>query len=304
MKSEKLKSYLLLVIAASVLLLLLGTSYFFLRKHKSAIQISVQNEQIWAQNVKILEQAKDLSAINDTLKDRNQRLRKLNEEKNYLMSVVAHDLKSPLNQINGLANVIKLEEEHLTHDQKDCLKHIHTSSDRLSKMVDKILNLEAIETERSNVVMEEILVKPLLIETIANFSGLAAKKQIDLTHNFPDEPVTLMADRQYLQQVYDNLLSNAIKFSPPGKPIEVNLNLEGDAVVTEIVDEGPGLTDEDMNHVFKEYAVLSAKPTGDETSTGLGLSIVKKYVEKMAGEVWYEKNAVEGATFKVRLEAA
>lgn len=304
MKSEKLKSYLLLVMAASVLLLLLGTSYFFLRKHKSSIQISIQNEQISAQNLKIMEQAKDISAVNDTLTDRNLRLRKLNDEKNYLMSVVAHDLKSPLNQINGLANVIKLEEEHLTDDQRECLKNIHTASDRLSKMVDKILNQEAIETERGNVVMEEIEVKPLLIETIANFSGLAAKKQIELTHNFPDEPVTLMADRQYLRQVYDNLLSNAIKFSPPGKPVEVNLNHEGDAVVTEIVDEGPGLTDEDMNHVFKEYAVLSAKPTGDEISTGLGLSIVKNYVEKMAGEVWYEKNAVEGATFKVRLDAA
>jgi signal transduction histidine kinase len=302
LKSARLKNLLLLVVAASVLLLLLGTSYFLLKRHKSALKISIQNKRISEQKDKIFEQARDISVVNETLKDRNLRLRKLNDEKNYLMNVVAHDLKSPLNQINGLASVIKLNEENLSSDQKECLDNIYVASDRLSKMVDKILNAEAIETEVANVKIEEIDVKALVEETMGNFSGVADKKNITLTTQYDKSKAVISADKQYLRQVFDNLLSNAIKFSPFESAVEIKVESANGAVITEFKDNGPGLTEEDRKGLFQEYAVLSAKPTGDEISTGLGLSIVKKFVDKMGGEVWCDSQPGKGASFKVKFD--
>ena len=304
LKSERLKNLLLLVLAASVLLLLLGTSYFMLKRHKTALRISIQNKRIIQQKDKIYEQARDISIVNETLKDRNIRLRKLNDEKNHLMDVVAHDLKSPLNQINGLASVIKLDESNLTENQRECLDNIYVASDRLSQMINKILNTEVIETSSSNVSLEKIDVKVLADETINNFTALAENKNIKISKHFDKGKAIISADRQYLQQVFDNLLSNAIKFSPHGKAIDLNIKSANGSVIAEFNDNGPGLTKEDKNSLFKEYAMLSAKPTGNETSNGLGLSIVKKYVDTMGGEVWCESEAGAGASFKVKFSKA
>lgn len=304
LRSARLKNLLLLVLAASVLLLLLGTSYFLLRRHKTALKISIQNKRITQQKDKIFQQARDISVVNETLKDRNISLRKLNDEKNYLMNVVAHDLKSPLNQINGLASVIKLDESNLTETQRECLDNIYVASDRLSKMINKILNAEVIETSEGNIVLEKIDVKALAEETISNFSTLADNKNIQLSRHFDEGPAVIFADKQYLHQVFDNLLSNAIKFSPHQKSIELKVRSSNGTVIAEFNDNGPGLSDEDKQNIFKEYAVLSAKPTGNETSTGLGLSIVKKYVDSMGGEVWCDSEEGVGASFKLKFSKA
>ena len=100
-------------------------------------------------------------------------------------------------------------------------------------------------------------------------------------------------------QVLENLVSNAVKYSPPGKNIFVRLKRHAEAVRVEVQDEGPGLSAEDQKKLFGKFARLSAKPTGGEHSTGLGLSIVKKMVEAMNGRVWCESELGRGATFIV-----
>ena len=300
LKAEKFKNYMLLTAAASVLLMLLGASYYFMKKHRVTLQLAEQSVKIKEQSDKILEQAKDISAVNDTLRDRNLRLRKLNEEKNYLMSVVAHDLKSPLNQINGLVNVIKLTDDNLTKEQKECLGNIYVATDRLSEMVSKVLNREAIDSDQWVINKVKVDVRELLSDAIGNFQGVAERKNISLKKNFPSERADLFIDKQYLQQIIDNLLSNAIKFSPPGTEVEIGTYAQEDSLIIEVKDEGPGLTKTDMKNLFKEHMILSAKPTGDEISTGLGLSIVKNYTEKLGGEVWAESIAGQGASFMVR----
>ena len=100
-------------------------------------------------------------------------------------------------------------------------------------------------------------------------------------------------------QVFENLISNAIKFSPPHKAVKVILAKDNGKARAEIIDEGPGLTEEDKKKVFGKFQRLSAKPTGGEHSTGLGLSIVKKYVEAMNGKVWCESEHGKGANFIV-----
>ena len=219
-----------------------------------------------------------------------------------MMSVVAHDLKSPLNQINGLANVIKLDDENLNITQKDCLDNIDTASSRLSEMVNKILDGRSLEKREHSLQIEGIDIEKMAGEVLNDFSTVADNKKITLHKNTNKNGAFVKADRHYLRQVLDNLVSNAIKFSPNGKNVKLNIENNGSSVLAEIVDEGPGLTNADKEILFTEYAILSAKPTGGESSTGLGLAIVKNYVERMGGEVWCESIFGQGAAFKVKLE--
>lgn len=120
----------------------------------------------------------------------------------------------------------------------------------------------------------------------------------------PETAATANADPNVLTQVLENLVSNAVKYSPPDRSIFVRLKQLPGTVRFEVQDEGPGLSAEDQQKLFGKFARLTAKPTGDETSTGLGLSIVKRMVEAMNGEVWCESEAGQGATFIVELPAA
>ena len=99
-------------------------------------------------------------------------------------------------------------------------------------------------------------------------------------------------------------MSNAVKYSPPGKNIHVRLKKLPEVIRCEVQDEGPGLSAEDQKKLFGKFARLSAKPTGGEHATGLGLSIVKKLVEAMNGQVWCESEPGEGAKFVVQLPVA
>ena len=108
-----------------------------------------------------------------------------------------------------------------------------------------------------------------------------------------------LVDTNSLQQVLDNLISNAIKYSPPNKCITIRLKQNAAQVSCEIQDEGPGLTVEDKQKLFGKFTRLSAQPTANEHSSGLGLFIVKKLVTHMQGQVWCESELGKGATFIV-----
>lgn len=303
-KTEKFKNLLFLSVAGFSLLMLLGLTYYYMKRHKATLKIALQHKEIASQKEQIEKQSKKIEQVNATLKERNKKLRAANEEKNYMMSVVAHDLKSPLNQINGLANVIKLDAGNLNDTQQECLDNISLASARLSEMVNKILDSRNFDTKHQNLQIEALDIEKVASEVLNDFSTTATKKSIDLHKNTINNGAIVKADRHYLRQVLDNLVSNAIKFSPEGKSVSLNIIEEGEKVRTEVVDEGPGLTAEDKKLLFTEYATLSAKPTGGEKSTGLGLAIVKNYVEKMGGKIWCESEYGHGATFKLELERA
>ena len=125
----------------------------------------------------------------------------------------------------------------------------------------------------------------------------AAAKDQSISFAPPTAPVMLETDASAMTQVVDNLVSNAIKYSPKGKSILVQLLTETDSVRVEVKDEGPGLSEEDQKKLFGKFARLSAKPTAGEQSIGLGLSIVKRMVETLNGQIRCETTLGQGATF-------
>ncbi|MBT1689793.1 tetratricopeptide repeat-containing sensor histidine kinase [Dawidia soli] len=243
-------------------------------------------------NRKITEQKEEIER-------KNEDLLSLNEEKNNLISIVAHDLKSPVNQIKGLISLAKITGEP-NSESASYLDMVEQSSVRLSDMISKILNVEAIEATPLNVTLEPVNFSDVVKANVDRSVVEVTRKQIQVLTSFP-ENVVVNADLRYTDQVIDNLLSNAIKFSPPGKKIFITVTHDEETALCEIRDEGPGLSESDKKKLFKKYQKLSATPTSNESSTGLGLSIVKKFVDAMGGEIWCESEPEKGASFFVRL---
>jgi two-component system sensor histidine kinase/response regulator len=153
---------------------------------------------------------------------------------------------------------------------------------------------------------ESVNLSDVAARAVQRQQGAAKGKQLELTVVFPpSNGMVVQADAAALNQVLDNLLSNAIKFSPPGKQIRVAVSSLGNGCIEcRVQDEGPGFKEDDKTRMFRRYARLSARPTGGEPSTGLGLSIVKKLVLAMHGELACENAQGGGATFTFRLPRA
>lgn len=144
--------------------------------------------------------------------------------------------------------------------------------------------------------------KTILNEVAHNFSLQAKAKNISIHLVKDTNKVFVRVDRDYLAQIFQNLLSNAIKFSPKNQSIYLHIEESGKYYLSKIKDEGPGISESDQKKLFTKYQKLSAKPTDGEDSTGLGLVIVKKYVEAMGGRIWCESTLGQGATFIVELK--
>jgi signal transduction histidine kinase len=131
----------------------------------------------------------------------------------------------------------------------------------------------------------------------------AEKKNISISSDL-QEDLYINTDSKAFEQILENLISNAVKFTIPGKNIRIRAAEINNTVHIEVVDSGPGLTDGDMQKLFGRFTRLSAQPTGNENSTGLGLSIAKKLTELLSGKIWCENNAPNGAAFKLEFPAS
>ncbi|HCW07464.1 MAG TPA: hypothetical protein DGG95_08895 [Cytophagales bacterium] len=266
-------------------LVVIGRFYYL--KHRT-------NQLLAAQKGLIEAQRKNIELQKIELEKRNQALEEINQEKNHLIKVLAHDLRSPLNQITGLVKLMEIEKEK---NQSDYIHKIQHTSKRLAEMISKILDVDAIENNRINLSLQEIEVLPLLQEILRAYEKTAAEKNISIQINIPAQNLKVVADQTYLAEVIENLVSNALKFSYPHKTIQISGYEKQNQVEIRITDEGPGFTEEDKKQLFQKFTKLSAQPTAGEQSTVLGLSIVKKFMSLMNGEVSCESEHGKGSTF-------
>ncbi len=289
------------------LLLILVMIFFIFENYRSMAQKKIEQQNTELQNaLQRLEAAKEeLLSQNDHIKSQNEEiaaqtefLKQLLEGKDYIIHILAHDLKSPLDSLEGLIILMKMEK--VTSSQDEYLGLMQSSINKSRALIDKVINLGALEhQEQVNLTEESIY--PILEKVVADFKKLAELKEINLQVEAADKQVKTLIDPIYLNQVYENILSNAIKFSPTGKDVNVRLLHNATVVRTEISDQGPGVPKEEMDRLFSKFSKLSAQPTAGESSTGLGLSLVKRYVELMNGKVWCESIEGQGATFIVEI---
>jgi len=241
---------------------------------------------------------KSLSEKNEQIQAQNRELNALNMEKNEMIGIVAHDLKNPLTSALSVAELFG--NEKITEDQKEYLGLISKSLQRMNDLVAKILEIKVLESSRLKTHISQVDLRQVTEQVISALKIQSDNKKIRVVADL-DEVIALL-DRSLIIQIIDNLLSNAIKFSPHHSKVCITLKSENQKIRFEIEDEGPGIMDEDKPQLFKKFQKLKARPTDGESSTGLGLSIVKKYVEAMNGEIWCESEYGKGAKFIVEFK--
>ena len=173
---------------------------------------------------------------------------------------------------------------------------------RMNEMVERILDVRTLEERQVNLLMQKTNISKLYEQAFLGLKEKFERKKLNPVLNLNE--VYAIIDKNYLLQVIENLISNAVKFSPENKNVYLNLWSNEGKVLIGVKDEGPGISKEDQKKLFLRYQPLSAEPTGDESSTGIGLSIVKKYTEMMNGEVWCESDLGKGAKFIVAFDRA
>jgi two-component system sensor histidine kinase/response regulator len=257
-------------------------------------KVKDQKELIYQQGLKIQRQLQELE-------EQTKILNELNVEKQQIISVVSHDLKGPFNRIFALIQLMTISAENLSEDQKEYLGKMHQIvADGLS-MIRNLLDNRRLDEKDIDFVPENINLSSMISLLVKNYKTLAEKKRIQIFLEAPKQ-LFLITDKLYFNRVTENLISNALKFSPYQSAIYITLKSDKEFAEIRIKDEGPGISNEDQKMLFQKYNRLTARPTGAESSTGLGLYIVKTIVDKMGGTVFCESEEGKGATFVVRLK--
>jgi signal transduction histidine kinase len=254
---------------------------------------------------RVAQRTRALMQANRRLSAQWLRLQRANGFKNEILGTVAHDLKNPLGVILGRTEMLTeligagSSKESITAQ----VEHIRDATRRLTSMVDHLISDAMADAFDITIRREAVDVAALVTEVADANLPLAVNKQQTISVSAPPNFVT-MCDSDRIREAIDNLISNAIKYSPIGGKITVSVSHEGEHTVIRIGDDGAGLSPEDLGRLFGRFQRLSAKPTAGESSTGLGLSIVKRIIDMHGGLVTAQSPGPgQGSTFTVTLPA-
>ncbi|HWI19457.1 MAG TPA: HAMP domain-containing sensor histidine kinase [Vicinamibacterales bacterium] len=238
----------------------------------------------------------------DALASANANLERLNQEKNDLMAIAAHDLRSPLMGMTTLLSMAADEASRAWAAGVGTLKALEESGRNMAELVTRVLDAHQTDDRLGQLAVVAGDIAPVVTRTLAPHDAVARAKGITLTVHAP-EPCIAMHDPHALGRVIDNLGSNAIKFSPPGATVRVAVlpAENGGGPRIQISDGGPGISEAERPRLFRKFARLRAKPTAGESSSGLGLYIVKRLVDAMGGTIDVTAADGGGASFIVTL---
>ncbi len=242
-----------------------------------------------------------LQQYTEELAVKNHLLEKLMAEKNEFLGIAAHDLKNPIYSISMLAKVIHDEKDLSREELDEFSKDIINTSDKMLALIKNLLDINAMEQGKINFNFEENELKNIMNEIYDIYYEIAAKKNIELLFHDNTDNAKAFTDINAVRQILDNLVSNAVKYTPKGKKVYLKTYSDESAVFFEIKDEGPGFTQDDLRKLWGKFTRLSAQPTADEHSTGLGMSIVKKYADAIGAGINIETTPGEGSVFTITI---
>jgi signal transduction histidine kinase len=250
-----------------------------------------------------------------------EQVKKANEAKSQFVSVVAHELKIPMTSIKGYARLLELGEGPVDETKKGFIKTINSNVDRMTKMVNDLLDISRIETGRLKLEMEAVFIASVIEETLASLRGDIEEKGLALKLTLPQDLPPVWGDRTRLVQVLTNLISNAYKYTIEGSihiraetvelPLPDNGHLSpespqrlGSFVRCAVQDTGIGISQEDQERLFKSQFVRFENAVDVAPGHGLGLWLVNRLAEMQGGEITFESELGKGSTFAFAVPVA
>jgi len=284
----------MLSVLVIVFLSILAVLYWQIGKRRKML-----NDKLATQNDQIVSHQHEIDIKNEALSKRNQQLSDINHEKDTIMSIVAHDLKAPLNRISGLAYLLE-KEGPLNVNQMTYIQMIRDSTKSGARLIADLLDAHAIEENSNAPSYQDFDLAKLLSDSISYFQVVALEKDIRLEKTLPSTAL-FTSDPSYINRIVENLVSNAIKFSKVGSSVFLECRIESKNAIIKVRDQGPGFTDTDRLSLYKKFKKLSAKPTSSESSNGLGLAIVKTLIDRLGGTIELISSEGKGSEFVVSI---
>ena len=232
--------------------------------------------------------------------DSNKQLEQLYNQQAAFVSNVAHEFRAPLTVLKGaMDNLVDGLHGPLTSDQAEPVRMCQREANRLRRLVGDLLDIARIEAGKVRLQQEPVVLQEVLTATAQLFADSAKQRGLTLALDLPPGPVTVIGDRDRLQQVFVNLLANAVKFTGKGE-IQIRLKEDGEEAQAEIEDTGPGIAAGDLERIFDKFERVG---TQTEEGSGLGLPIARDLISLHHGRLWVESEVGKGSRFLVRLPA-
>ena len=234
-----------------------------------------------------------------TLQTANVRLKDLSVTKDEFVAKVSHELRTPLTSIKeGLSLLLDNALGETTEEQRDFLQTMDSDIDRLTELINNMLDLSKIEAGRVRLHRQRTDIRETIHTLMRSFQSLIGRRTIRA--DFADVPATFV-DHNRIIQVLSNLFSNALKFTAEDGTILFHVAHEADRVTVSVQDNGPGMTPEDLSKLFQKFSQVGPRETGKPRGTGLGLVVCKELTELHRGQIDVTSTVGQGTTFRVSL---
>lgn len=264
-------------------------------------EISSNLRQLHERTMNEYERNLQLLELNKKISIQNKELQELNLLKNNLIQMITHDLKMPLTIISGYTSL--LSERIFKKPEIDMLHSIEIAVKQMFDMIEMLLEATKIENNELKLNIKEVDVIPIIKDVIEQFEFLAKTKDQKINLNIKSKNTKALVDSEKFKRIIGNLLSNAIKYSPYYTDIIVELKNESiddkNYIRISVIDNGPGISEDEQKKLFRKFEKLSTKPTAGEISSGLGLYIVKQLVNLHNGICGVKSVQNEGSCFYV-----
>jgi len=243
---------------------------------------------------------RNLREQHNNLTHQNEALAEANREIESLISVIAHDLKSPLATIAAIFHTL-MHNQNLSDEQRENIEYGLKTVRRGVDLINSIVFYNSLVYSEQPLQISEIELDDLMESLTSGYLAQARQKNITLHVSMPPQPIVLHSDFELVVRILDNLISNALKFTPMDRNVYISVHQFEDRCYISVRDEGPGILPEERPKLFKRFQRLSARPTNHESSSGLGLSIVKALSDKLGATIEVESPETGGTLFRLGL---
>jgi len=275
---ERKNKYMIIAISGMIIIIFVAASISYtFRKEKKNYKILAENNEI--------------------IKKQKAQLEEANVTKDKFLSILSHDLRNPFNAILGFSEILKTEYDSLTDTEKrEYIEYINHSANNVFKLIDKVLQWSRLQDGRFDFTPEKVSIKEVINNVIELFIYNANRKEINLTTDIKDD-FYIFVNKNIIEIILRNLVDNAIKFTNQNGNVLITYEIKNNFADISVIDDGMGMTQEEINNIFKIDKKIKKTGTKSEEGTGLGLVICKEMIEKSGGELKIFSNEGKGSKF-------